>query len=1584
MEALFLKILNMSISATFLVVAVLFLRLLFKKRVPKWINVLLWGIVAVRLVVPFSVESRFSLMPKAEFLPVESILETEEATASGDTAENDAAQNDTVQNDFVVKDNVQENPFQNHADGENRNEAFGAWPDISDRLDDMGNAEQNDDAWNDIVWNDITGNTIDNIAKEDTLQNSNLQNNTAQNAAEADTQNWVFMLVTVASYTWLAGMATLLLYTVFSYLRLKKSVATAVPMTENGFTGQGIYQCETVKSPFVLGMLVPKIYLPFAIAEKDITLIVEHEKAHMERRDHWWKPLGFLLLTLHWFNPVLWAAYVLFCRDIELACDEKVVRLLEAEQRAAYSQALLNCNANRRSIAACPLAFGEVGVKERVKRVLNYKKPAFWMIAAAAVVCVVLGICFLTDPVDASETNADLSPTPTAALTETPVPTEEAEVSVTETPALEPTVKPEETTVPSATPQPAETVVKAEPGAYGTLGDIAYYMELSALGKTFEDMDAEASETILTEYGSLLEGYRFVCRQSTDGTRAYILGIYAGEEGADELAGSTIEVTKSELFFTACEGTILILPNEMEGRMNSAVYNYFLESRGREYIADAVSRGVSLDIPEEGPYLTVYLISEEYGELSEMLPVTEEEATLMLAQEREMLQQGYGFAAVLHHEGEDTYFLDSNGVPDKALELAVERCGYRFDSPESITDLIQTATLECDWLANPVCDAGDTIRLTEILKGAEFEGIGKCGYGAKLTLELVNGKVITAYKGTDGCGSIAFGSYGGYSLGAEEDAEFWEIFGLDAENHTPKRAYQLDYEEAPHAMLSAEEWMKNEYLKLPFTWDTKKYAELPMAEKRTMFYIPEEALKAARTADLYNVALEWPFSDYGFNFPSYYLNAITMGFNGMDELFQREDFGATLLWKYKSLNFRPLCTYPDGPMKTDYEIDAWWDENDIVLTEILLATDVVFEQLTDREREMVLEAMEAKMQLRATGKYICDTNVNGFYAYIREYAKKGSKWYAYLMEHHRENETQMKYLYTTGYPTGSVVFPQELPKTENQNSSVNAELREVYLEAVQTLLLEDVFPNGQEADPYIITYTNKKADNYYKIMDIDEDGREELIINYRNADHSAGMVLYIFEYKDGEFHEQLATDCLETFYDNGRIIVEWSHNHGRSSLDDFWPYYVYQYDKETDTYQMEIIVDAWQKSMTVELTYGRFPEETDKDGDGIVYYLMNTENYEPEVIMDRAEYEQWLAELTKGAKEIAMEYETLASTMEHLMPGEDLEMKRKLVSLVGDNEFQDWVVYYEHGSIISGIVAERTMEVLAYNKVRGNGEFYLVIYNKETEETLLLERRVAENGFEVLFLPQQSTTYLPVICQSNYCGAEYYDMSVYRVKNGKVAMGKLPVEEDNMVMWWHNYKPELTTNGTVSLWVRNINPNTGDFTNELLKDMTLYSNSNVKTDSREVYVRKFAYGWKNDSARHIGDLSYVENRSILTASRIYADMVVYCLKPSGCDPGMDDRSRFYGMAVSTMENGYQLVVCKQLGQHSAAGMQNVGVLVYDAQGTLVATDCCIADQASVSCENGEIHVFARYNQQGYVETLVDGVVSFENGKIVYK
>ena len=311
MNELFLKIINMSISASWLVLVVLILRFVLKKA-PKWVNILLWGIVAIRLICPFSFESALSLIPSAETFP--------EKVISGPSFD--------VQTGITPVDNR-----------------------INDYLGDRY----------------FEGVTVP----------ANNGNN----------------IMTILTIVWTIGILLLVAYTVISYWRLRRKVDTAVRYKDN------IFQSENVKSPFVLGIIKPRIYLPFNMNGQDLEHVVAHEQAHIHRKDHWWKPFGFLLLTIHWFNPLVWLAYVLLCRDIELACDERVIKELGNEQRADYTQALVACSVNRRMIAACPLAFGEVGVKDRVKSVMNYKKPAFWGVVLAVIVCVFVAVCFLTNPV---------------------------------------------------------------------------------------------------------------------------------------------------------------------------------------------------------------------------------------------------------------------------------------------------------------------------------------------------------------------------------------------------------------------------------------------------------------------------------------------------------------------------------------------------------------------------------------------------------------------------------------------------------------------------------------------------------------------------------------------------------------------------------------------------------------------------------------------------------------------------------------------------------------------------------------------------------------------------------------------------------------------------------------------------------------------------------------------------------------------------------------------------------------------------------------------------------------------------------
>ena len=306
MTQIFLKLFNMSITAGWIVLAVMVLRI-FLKKAPKWVNCLLWGVVALRLMLPLSLESAISLVPSPEVIP-----------------QNITQQEAPAINSAIPAINSAVNPL-------------------------------------------FTGS----LTPEENLLEKGLS---------------------IASIVWAVGVGIMLLYSLATYLRIRWQVQPSIRCEKN------VYVCDRVASPFVLGLVIPKIYLPSGMEESQQSYVLDHENAHIKRGDHWWKPLGFLLLTVYWFNPLLWVAYILLCRDIEMACDEKVIATMDSAGKRGYSEALIACSVHRRMVMICPLAFGEVSVKSRIKRVLCYRKPAVWVAVAALIVCIMTAGCFLTNP----------------------------------------------------------------------------------------------------------------------------------------------------------------------------------------------------------------------------------------------------------------------------------------------------------------------------------------------------------------------------------------------------------------------------------------------------------------------------------------------------------------------------------------------------------------------------------------------------------------------------------------------------------------------------------------------------------------------------------------------------------------------------------------------------------------------------------------------------------------------------------------------------------------------------------------------------------------------------------------------------------------------------------------------------------------------------------------------------------------------------------------------------------------------------------------------------------------------------------
>ena len=321
MDKLFITIVNNGLVASWIILAVIVLRKLLN-RIPKWVNCLLWGLVAIRLAVPFSIESIFSLIPSAKPVPADIEYAKIPKIDSGMHAVNTVI-NPVLENHFAVKEIASVNPIQ--------------------------------------------------------------------------------VIIFISSYIWMIGVIGLLIYAFVSFIMLKRQVKNAQAIDK------GIFRSGTIDSPFILGFVKPSIYIPDYLDDEAYICVTEHEKAHIKRGDFIWKPFGFLILSVYWFNPLCWFAYIMLCKDIEYACDEKVTKDKDKNWKATYCQVLLDCSSKRKMIAACPVAFGEVSVKDRIKFVIRYKKPTLGMIVLAFVACIVVGICFLTTPktTEISDDNID-------------------------------------------------------------------------------------------------------------------------------------------------------------------------------------------------------------------------------------------------------------------------------------------------------------------------------------------------------------------------------------------------------------------------------------------------------------------------------------------------------------------------------------------------------------------------------------------------------------------------------------------------------------------------------------------------------------------------------------------------------------------------------------------------------------------------------------------------------------------------------------------------------------------------------------------------------------------------------------------------------------------------------------------------------------------------------------------------------------------------------------------------------------------------------------------------------------------------
>ena len=434
LHSAFINIINLSIAASFLMLAVILLRP-FLKRVPKWLVCALWALVAVRLMVPFSFESRWSLVPAWKVsvsheddlrtanngnLPnaYESEVWQDESMAKHPSEDNDAEHAWDKSMEKVWENSLEENSWQasgHEIDGENAAYEEAATADEA--------ASKQDEQWDmatSVTKEPDTESIPKNGASVCMDQQANGESEILPMQSGTDESEILVnesmlrrtlegLLLTVGSYVWLAGILTMLAYFIVSFVRLRLKVRMAVCLNIN--SKADVWECDAIAEPFVLGIVKPRIYLPPNFGEEDLECVICHERAHVRRGDYLWKPLGFLILCVYWFHPLCWISYLLFCRDVEMACDEKATKGFDMQGRKRYCQTLLNLSRGKQNFLIGTVAFGENGTKSRVKAVLNYKKPSFWVILAGILACLALGVFFMTNALSSENSEGDMSQT---------------------------------------------------------------------------------------------------------------------------------------------------------------------------------------------------------------------------------------------------------------------------------------------------------------------------------------------------------------------------------------------------------------------------------------------------------------------------------------------------------------------------------------------------------------------------------------------------------------------------------------------------------------------------------------------------------------------------------------------------------------------------------------------------------------------------------------------------------------------------------------------------------------------------------------------------------------------------------------------------------------------------------------------------------------------------------------------------------------------------------------------------------------------------------------------------------------------
>lgn len=731
------------VQATALMLVLIALRPLLKRCLSARVRCALWAIPVLRLLLPFELESSLSVMA-----PVQPVAQGVENVVSRPVTQ------------------ISPSGWLGTATAPN-----------------VGHAAQN---------------TVQNV-----VQNTAPVENTVQNAVASPELS----LATILFALWLIGAVItggIILYQNIRFYSGVNRLAEPYGKMEK----LPVYLVKGLPSPCLAGVFRPRIYINehALVSEEVLQMTLRHELTHYKRLDHIWNAVRGLLLALYWFHPLVWYCSELFRSDCETACDAAATRDMCKDERESYGMALITLASQGgkrdagRLVCLSTMGGSKKLLKERITQLAKGRTFRF----AAVIALLLSAVLCLTMCTVPHEDNDIIMPNTG----------EQSDADGENTPKQDDTTQNEESPEDTTLDIIEWDIAIYEPslGMPGTLDDLVCCLELTVTDQSFVRMDEDEINGVVSEYEDLIDDYRFMGRVSEDGTIRYIVGEYTGDfensgfyglysmetndgnqflyrpEDADAVEedifnGRTPEdgilLKNSRVTHFSRSSLILIQPNDSAVPLDGVCYRYVEGTNGRSYIMDAVSRGISVGATQE-PYLEVYRISELYGEICERIALTEKEVEQILSEPLMKIRSGCGITATLHYNGESVLYSEFNGVPQTVIDLARSRCEYTFASPSDIEGKIVKATLECNWLHQPLyASEKDLPRLREILKGAKFGFVGACGYGAKLTIEMDNGETMVLFKGCDGCDSIVFGSYGGYFLGDKQNTEFWEMFGLD-------------------------------------------------------------------------------------------------------------------------------------------------------------------------------------------------------------------------------------------------------------------------------------------------------------------------------------------------------------------------------------------------------------------------------------------------------------------------------------------------------------------------------------------------------------------------------------------------------------------------------------------------------------------------------------------------------------------------------------------------------------------------------------------------------------------------------------